>query len=328
VDFGARTSKQFLFGSRYIVDLGADYFGRRSVDSNESQTNEPLHSLKDGEEDELGLTATLSVQLRRVVLEGGARFTWFGQDNLQSGRISDTALNGFAGVSVPLKLGIEVTGSVGSGLRFPTLSERFFQGTTGRGVVVGNPLLESERSINTDLGIRLDSPKIFASGYYFYNRISDYVERVELKDDFYTFLNLTRGAIQGFEWETALALQEKTSLYFRGHFLTGEDDRGTPLSDIPVHRFAVGFRREETKVLTHGAEWQFRGRKNNPGSGEQKIDSANLLSAFLGFRLIPSVHASVAISNVLNDLYHPTADRKAAFAPGRSIAISVNWLPD
>jgi iron complex outermembrane receptor protein len=328
IDFGARTSKQFFLGPRYVLQLGADYFSRQGVDSEERGLEQTVRSLDQGEEHELGLNTSLSIQLRRAVLEAGARLTWFSQKNHQPGRISDSALSGFAGVSVPLEFGIELTGTVASGLRFPSLSEKFYNGTTGRGVVLGNPLLDSERSINADFGVKLEAGRIFASAYYFYNRISDYIERVDLEQNRYTFANLTRGAIRGLEWETVLAPAEGSNLYFRGHLMRGTDDRGVPLSDVPVHRFSVGFRRQEIRMAHYGAEWQFRGAKDDPGNGEKEIESANLLTAFVGLDPVPQLRLSFAFTNLLNEIYYPSADRKAAFSPGRRIAISLNWLPD
>jgi iron complex outermembrane receptor protein len=266
--------------------------------------------------------------LRRAVLEAGARFAWFGQDVQQSADVSDTALTGFTGISVPLKWGIEITGSAGSGLRFPTLSERFFSGTTGRGSVIGNPLLDSERSFNIDAGFRLDSERFFASGSFFYTRIADYIERVDLEEDLYTFSNLTRGTIRGVEYEAAYLVAPGSSLYLRGHMMKGRDDKGTPLSDIPVHRFELGFQRREAGRVYYGAAWQFRDGKNDPGNGEKGIESANLLSAYFGFRPIPTINTSLVFANLLNELYYPTADRKAALAPGRSLAVRVNWALD
>lgn len=326
-DFGATTTKQLFLGSRYILNLGADYFARRGVDSKEEAQDNTLRSLENGQEDELGLSASLSVQLRRAVLEGGSRLTWFRQSNQQANGKMDSALSGFAGVSVPLTLGVELTGSAGSGLRFPSLSERFFTGTTGRGTVLGNPTLDPERSLNTDIGIKLESGKVFAAGYYFHNRISDYIEQVDLQEDQYSFQNLTRGAIRGFEWETALAPAEETSLYFRGHLLRGRSAEGKPLSDIPTHRFSVGFRRQETRTVHYGSEWQLRSSKDGPGDGEKRIGSADLLSAFLSLRPLPTLRFSIIFTNLLNDLYFPTADKKAAFAPGRGITIRLTWLP-
>ena len=54
-------------------------------------------------------------------------------------------------------------GVLGSGLRFPSLPERFFSGVTPRGFVTGNPELEAERSLSTDLALRYYGNKLFLS---------------------------------------------------------------------------------------------------------------------------------------------------------------------
>jgi iron complex outermembrane receptor protein len=333
VDFGAKTTKQLLLGTQFFANLGADYFARRSVDARERATVfdqgwDIRSSLAEGQEDELGLNASLNVPIQQAILEAGLRFTWFRQSNRDHATVSNTALSGFAGLSTPLCERFELTGSIGTGLRFPTLSERFFSGTTGRGSVRGNPGLDPERSVNTDIGLRWYGSTLFISGYFFYDHVSDYIERIELESDQYTFANLTNGNIRGFEWESVLAPFKETRFYFRGHLVAGKNDGGDPLVDIPVYRNSIGFERQDLDSLSYGTEWQYRGRKNEPAEGEKQVPSVHLLSAFI--RLAPSsgLRLSVSFTNLLNRLYFPTADRKSALAPGRGIVIALNWLPD
>jgi len=46
---------------------------------------------------------------------------------------------------------LELRGSISSGLRFPSLGEQFFSGTTGAGAILGNPDLVPERSLNVEI---------------------------------------------------------------------------------------------------------------------------------------------------------------------------------
>ena len=44
-----------------------------------------------------------------------------------------------------------LSAELASGQRFPTLTERFFSGTTGRVQVIGNPDLDPEETLGLDL---------------------------------------------------------------------------------------------------------------------------------------------------------------------------------
>ncbi|NIM63411.1 MAG: TonB-dependent receptor, partial [Acidobacteria bacterium] len=100
-------------------------------------------------------------------------------------------------------------------------SERFFTGTTGRGFVTGNPVLDPERSLNVDAGVRWYGDKIFLAGYIFRNEIDDYIERIDVSDGELTFVNLTSGTIEGVELEGFCQLSTDLGLSFGGHWMQG-----------------------------------------------------------------------------------------------------------
>lgn len=84
VDYGARVDKQFHLGPTALFDVGFDYSSRRSVDSFEERrssddTVEVSRALDGAREDELGLKASAATYFGKVVLEGGAQFSWLTQ---------------------------------------------------------------------------------------------------------------------------------------------------------------------------------------------------------------------------------------------------------
>ena len=104
----------------------------------------------------------------------------------------------------PLGEGFELAANVGTGLRFPTLSERTL--LLGRRPAVagvqGNPDLDSERSLSFDLGLRWYGEKpVRHRRTVFRNEIDDYIERIEIEDDRLTFVNLLEGTIRGVEFD-------------------------------------------------------------------------------------------------------------------------------
>jgi iron complex outermembrane receptor protein len=336
LDFGFSFDKQLRVGRNRFARLGIDYFGRRFVNSREQHSRsedgpadgqEVVRALDNARDDELGLHGLVSMRLGRVSFEGGARFSLFHQRNADLESISQVAWNGYAGLVIPIQHGIELNGSVGTGLRMPSLSERFFTGTTGRGQVIGNPLLEPERSVNIDAGLRWYGPNAFAAAYYFRNRIGNYIERIEQEPDVLSFLNLTSGTISGIEWEASSQLLNFWNVYARGHVIFGSDEADNPLADIPVHRGVAG-----TRFITgrwiYGSEMQLRGGKSQPGSGEKMIPSAQLWSAFVKYNLRDNVQISLSASNILNQSFFNSADRKVSLSPGGGFAVALRWIPD
>ena len=260
-----------------------------------------------------------------TILAGG-RYAWQQQKNEGFDSSSDGALSGFAGVVAPVGGGVELVANIGSGLRFPSLSERFFTGTTGRGFVVGNPTLDPERSLNIDAGARWYGNKLFLSGYVFRNEIDDYVERIEVAPRELTFVNLTSGTIEGVELEGFLQVSEGWSLSFGGHSIRGRDDDDEPLADIPAESVFLGGRWASGK-------WSWDGRletrlsKDDPGSGEQGIPSANLLSSSLSYEIRPGLRLAVSGRNLLDEEYFNSADSDVPLSPTRSFGASLRWQP-
>lgn len=334
-DYGSKVTRRFDWGNR-SGSVGIEYFGRRSVDALERQrprfngsfgTVTQARTLQDGQEDELGVFAAMTFPLRDLTLEAGGRFSYFRQKHSDFDSIDDSAINGFLGIALPVGGGFELSGSLGSGLRFPSLSERFFSGTTGRGEIIGNPNLKSERSFNFEGGLRWFGSRVYAASYAFRNSIDNYVERLEVQPDVLTFVNLTDGTIQGVEFEAVFQPQEKFRIRWEGSLMRGEDNLGNSLADIPVARTSLGgsFTHQRFKF---GGQIQFRADKDRPGSSEKQIPAAQLLSAFVDYRLLEGVTFSLAASNLTNEVYFNSADRQVPLATSRSFQFSLRWWPE
>ena len=319
-------------GGHSSVRYGIGYFGRRGVTAEESafeiSTGDRLgpvqRTLDNGGEDELGLYGAWEWNRGRSVYFLGGRLSWQRQENGGGNSADDTAASAFAGLVIPAGKGFEIVANAGSGLRFPSLSERFFSGTTGRGLVTGNPQLDPERSLNFDVGVRWYGQRLFLSSYLFDNTIDDYIERVEQQPGRLTFVNLTSGSIQGVELEGALQFDSRWSLSFGGHTIEGRSDAEDPLADIPADRFFLGGR-FVGKRLSGTLRTEKRFAKNDPGSGEKAIPSVQLLSGTVTVPLSDRFRLSLSGRNLLDEEYFNAADRKVPLAPGRSLSVAVEW---
>ena len=331
-DLGANAQREWDLGSGAHVLAGTDYFGRRSVTADEFEERfssgeiTRLTTLDDAGQDEVSAYGSLRWAWGAASLQAGARLTWQEQQNGNLDARDDSAWTGFLGYVRPVGRGVEVTANLGTGLRFPNLSERFFTGSTGRGGTIGNPDLEAERSTNVDLGLRWFGDRAFLAAQIFRLEIDDYIERIEIEDDLLTFVNLTSGSLEGFEIEGFLQISERWMLDGSGHLIEGESDTGEPLADISPDRLQLGLRFTGER-LGGKLQWQYRAAKNDPGSGELAIPSANVVSASMSYEVSPSVTVTLRAKNLFDETYFATADDQASAAAGRSIGLGVSWRP-
>lgn len=311
--------------------FGMDYFGRRKVEAWESirpidgrGRPEVVQKPLDGSEDELGLYSAFERNWGGTVLLVGGRFAAQRQSAADAESRDQTALSGFAGLVVPLRPGLELAANLGTGLRFASLSERFFSGVTPRGSIIANPDLDPERARSIDLALRYYGSRLFLSAGAFGTQVRDYIERIELAADELTFVNLTRGELTGFELEGAYRLSSQLSLAFGGHALAGRGDDDVPLADVPADQVFVraSWRRGRWSVAQR---WEHRFEKSDPGNGENAIGAADLVSAVLALELTDGFTLGVSGRNLLDESYFATADDKAELARGRSLGLTLTW---
>jgi outer membrane receptor protein involved in Fe transport len=328
-DFGANAQWELSLPAGVSGRVGVDYFGRRGVEATEVSFGPPgtptgVSKTLDGGEDEAAVYGALRRAFGATTVEGGARFTYIEQDNAGFEAQDDTAWVGFLGATTPVGDGLELAVNLGTGLRFPTLSERFFTGTTGRGEVISNIDLDPERSVSGDVGLRYFGDRLFVAGYVFRNEIDDYIERITLEPGVRTFRNLTSGTIQGVELNGFFQWSDALRLSWDGLAIDGEDDAGDPLSDIPPDRVSIqsDWRR---------GHWAFQGRlqhrfeKDDPGSGEVPVDSAQVLSAAVSYETREGFRLSLTGDNLLDETYFASADDQQVPAVERSFGVGVVW---
>jgi outer membrane receptor protein involved in Fe transport len=343
-DFGANFQRQLTLAPRLAARLGVDYFGRRGVDALEvervpGEETVRRSTLSGGEQDEAAAYGSIRRRFGRASVETGGRWTWQRQENLGTASFGNTAWSGFAGAVVPLGSGFELAANVGTGLRFPNLSERFFTGTTGRGEILANRNLEPERSLNTDLRLRWFGERVFVETDAFVNRIDDYIERIEIEEDVLTFVNLTSGRLKGLEMEGFYEVDRRHRLLWGGHLIEGEDSDGNPLADVPANRLFVGFRRgvessgpgAGRSLSPRRWSWETRVERrddvDDPGSGEKRIPAVTLVSARIGIEVCPGLEIILSAANLLDEEYFNSADDKVPLAPGRSVGVAFEWRP-
>ncbi len=321
-DWGAAAQWEWAPGRGPRTRAGLDWFGRRSVDAVESGIA-PGQTLDGGLEDEPSVFGTVEWGTRRITLQGGARAAWNRQAN-SGASVSDFGWNGFLGMVVPLPRRFELATHVATGSRFPSLSERFFSGSTGRGTAVGNASLTPETAVSLEINSSWTGSRLRASISAFHTRVEDFIERVEIAPDVFTFENVREAAIVGLELEAYAQATAEIRVTLTAAHLRGEDGAGAPLEDVPPDRATLGLDWSRG-ALGVRAEGQWRGAKDDPGAGEKPIPDAWLLSVSSSLALPRGVHIVVAGFNLLDDAYYPSADEKVPLAAGRGFQIGVRW---
>jgi len=327
LDYGVRWEKRTTLTDVASLRWGLQGAGRSGVEAEELSESlagppmlESVKSLDDAREIEAGAFAAVRWQRARTDYEIGGRVSRQEQKNSGSSGEDESALNGFVGMTRRIGERVELRGSISSGLRFPNLSERFFSGTTGAGEIIGNPDLDSERSLNGEISARWLGRRSLVNVAVFQNEIDDYVERVDIGGDVLTFVNLTSGTIQGAELQAVIMPSEPWRVMLGGHVVRGRDDAGLSLADVPPHQLQAGLRHRRG-VWTFETRLAHRGGKTDPGSAEKRIPSADLWSASISRNLSPFWRLAVTTSNLLDEEYLRSADRKATLAPQRSFGI-------
>ena len=134
-------------------------------------------SIEDANRTNAGVFTQADVQAaRRLRLSGGIRGDVVHSAN-QGGyfgnrEVTHAAISGSAAATFMPVASLTLTGQVSRGFREPMLLDRFYRGPVGRGFIEGNPDLEPETSLQTDVVARYETGRlIFSSAFYDY-RIS------------------------------------------------------------------------------------------------------------------------------------------------------------
>jgi outer membrane receptor protein involved in Fe transport len=164
-DFQVRATGERTLGVTRLL-VGLDVHGRHGLKARTTSTafgptDRPVRTtetlaIEDARRTDVGLFAQFETDVASGVgLAGGVRgdivTTRSRGEAFGRRSTSSSAVAGFAAARVGPFDGWSVTAQVSRGFRDPTLSDRFFRGPVGRGIVEGNPALEPETSLQLDV---------------------------------------------------------------------------------------------------------------------------------------------------------------------------------
>ena len=341
INYGFKIRGNKAVAENHALNFGVDFFGRGgledsntewALDENEkvtSQTDE--FSLQDAQRQNFGVYIDNEFSLLpSVTFSIGARFDLIKTSNLDTlkNRVSrkDQSLTAYFGSEIQLSSRISLLANVGRSFRFPSISELFYTGLTGRGTVLGNPDLEPEKSLNFDIGLRYLHENFFASIYGFINSITDMIQKYSglVEEEFY-YRNLSQVRISGLEGEIYLPVFKDVELFVSFHHIKGhEKDSDTNLNYIPPSRltlwpkFSLGKFWLEPKVTLTASH-------KNPGPLEKEIDGYSLVNAIFGYKFSPKVTFLAIVQNLFDQTYRLSADEQGVDAPGRGFVFKISF---
>lgn len=325
----------------YILSFGIDFFGRGGLeDRNTEWTFDEVgnitsqideFSLRDAQRQNFGLYVDNKISLLpSVTFNIGARFDLIKTSNLDTlkNRISrkDQSLTAYIGSEIQLGSRLSFLVNVGRSFRFPSISELFYSGLTGRGTVYGNIDLDPEKSLNLDIGFRYFHDKYFVSIYGFRNSINNMIQKYTgfVEEEFF-YRNLSQARISGIEGEFYLSAFKNVELFVNFHHIKGrEKDSVTYLNYIPPSRLTLWpkislgkFWLEPKVTLTAAHKY--------PGSLEQEIDGYSLVNVIFGYKLSPKMTFLAIVQNLFDQVYRHSADEQGVDAPGRGFVFKISF---
>jgi outer membrane receptor protein involved in Fe transport len=335
-DYGAR----FRIGREVFADwrfwTGLDVFGRTDInahqDNFEASTSgsgfdlvNAFDSIQNGSYLDTGLFLTGNGKIGKMLTATGVRFQRVRTSNNAGVEVSSSeySWSGNVGGSIPMSSRWEIIWNLGRGIRPATIGEKFFTGETGRGSVAGNPDLQTESNFEVDGGLRFHHSKGQAAFYVFRNHINDFIARVRIEDESFTFRNFDEVTIYGVEGE-AYYQWSPFQVYGNFHWIQGEDAGNIDINDIPPSRAILGVQyRPNRGAWNASVEYVHQFEKGDPGPDELLRESANVLNATLDYEFHRNLRLRIFASNLFDEAYFDSADNRAPLAIGRSIGLEI-----
>jgi iron complex outermembrane receptor protein len=237
---------------------------------------------------------------------------------------SNAALSGYGSLTVGLARGLSLTGQLAHGFRDPTLSDRYFHGVSGRGVVTGNPNLEPERANQLDAALRFVRAKTRWAVYGYFYRFSNLIERFESDQDLFFFRNRGRADIRGFEVEMLSELGGKVTLEVSAQIARGDTrDDGGSIDDIPGANLKFQLRRGLADRGYAELGVALFVEDDLPGPTEIVTPRYATMDLSGGWRLSKNVELRGLVRNLFDSAYPVSPDARAVLAPGINAVVTV-----
>lgn len=313
------------------VQAGADLdarYGLRATDTVTAFTRtgavastQVTPSIDNGDRTNAGLFAQAEVSATpRVRLAGGLRGDvvrstnaggYFGERSLTHG-----AFSGSGAATVRVADALAVTTQLARGFREPMLSDRFYRGPVGRGVIEGNPDLGPETSWQVDVLARYATPRltVTAAGYHY--RIANLIERYQVGTSSFGFRNRGQARLRGAEVEVQAALAHGFSLGASAQASRGRDADGRTALDDVAPRSMILVARHAVPAISSSVRVGLVSRHAAAGPSEVPTPGYVLVDAAASWRVRRPLTVVGTLRNVLDQRYYASNGPRWVYAPG------------
>jgi len=327
-DYSFNYQRDFKIGE-LATRMGLDYQYRSGVKSLEKILNlkNDLSSFNvnlDAKQYDTAVYADVNHKINDFILSVGARGNLIKQSTRKNVNYKDTHITNFTSLSYELNKNYMISFAYNRAFRFPTLSERFYTGTTGRGQTIGNQNLKSEVAFNKELSFNYQLEQDNLKLSIFENEMDNYIERTHLSPNVRTYQNVKSAKIKGLEFSFYQTLYKNFSYQLSGHFLQGKDEYGNALADISPNKLQMHLNYQQTRYRLN-ISIKHRFNKTNIAKGEQGLKNINMINAKYIYDLDDNISLSVWVDNLLNEDYFVTLDDKSVKSTQRQIGLGLNW---
>lgn len=265
---------------------------------------------------QLASRALISAGLRGDRVETRNEGGFFGDRSTDHG-----ALSGFTALTVGPFQDVTTYLQVARGFRDPLLSDRYFRGPSGRGLITGNPDLDPETTLQYDASVRWARGRGAVALYGYLYQIDNLVERFRPARDFF-FRNRGEAEIRGVELESQTALRAGFNLELAAAWARGEAEDGAALDNIAAPNGAATLRwgGERGFAYVRGALFQ---EDDRPGPTEVERPGHGVWDLGAGWRITEALELRILGRNLTDRRYRDSPDEVAPLARGRSFSVGL-----
>lgn len=327
ISFNEKISEviSFQYGIQWFFRRNLEILNQK-IENNLTQSFSPLEN---GKRDDKSVFSTLTYKLDKNMIIAGLRFTDIALSGISNGNYNyrnEDSLTYFLAYSRKINDKLSLYSNNSKAFREPSLSELFYTGISGRKYIIGNKNLNSEKSNNFDIGFNFETDKLMVKLGYFQNTVENLIERYEVEDGIYTFDNINKGRIKGFEVSGFVKLCEKisTELMYRNYSGKSLFD-SQYLNDIPANTYNLKNRISFNKgFISINLFKSFS--KSDVGPSEVENSDYLITSINGSYYHSEKLFFSFNFHNIFNRLYYQNADPDAPYNPGRTFTINLHYL--
>lgn len=289
-----------------------------------------------GRVDWINITSSLTYQPVYEIVNGIYNYKPTGQKILWNATdVNNTSWSVNAGGLYNLLKDFDVTLNVSRSFRSPSLEERYQYIDLGSYLRVGNPDLNSEQSMQFDIGARVWKEHFSFTGNIFYNTFSDLV--VEMPGTYegrpaYIKQNVGSARLYGFDFDLMYSFHKNYIGYLSAAYVRGEDTGNeTDLPQIPPLNLRVGLKTGVIDFLIIDFAATIFDAQDKVSAGEYKTPgyatfdfSVNTIPLELKFG---TLQFFTGVQNILDKDYrnHLATNRgSVTIEPGRNFFLKAN----